>query len=64
MKLSEEFAYLERICSNCGETYGLHRAESNLCPELEGKRTVGYNRNGQSFNEWIEDEPTEPNTPN
>lgn len=48
-------AHLSRICENCGEDFGLHRAIGSNCPEREGRRTVGYFPS-QYFEEWIENE--------
>ena len=59
MNISPEvLIYLNRICSNCGETFGLHNAGHILCPVVEGGRIVAYNNNGQTFNEWLDDEPS------
>ena len=37
------FQYLQRICKNCGETYGRHRAKDSACPsKYEDTRFSGY----------------------
>ena len=46
---------LARICKNCGEYKGRHKAYTLDCPEVDEEgRTIGY-LNGKSFSEWIEE---------
>lgn len=49
-------ARLNRVCAKCGEHYGRHKANGNLCPmrdDLQPQRFVGYKEN-QVFEEWRE----------
>jgi hypothetical protein len=52
---AELIARLSRVCHNCGETFGRHKALDNNCPIIEDRRTVGFIEH-QYFDEWKEEE--------
>lgn len=53
----EEKAHLNRICAQCGEYFGRHRATDSACPIIEDRRTIGYRSSPYYFKEWIDDNP-------
>ena len=48
-----DYQRLERICINCGEFFGRHKASTDECPLVEDKRTIGYMEHS-TFKEWKE----------